>query len=561
MSKAPNENKTAKTTNRFRGTLKKHFLLLSVAATPFIIFGITSIELYLKNKADLDNRLVVLLPFLVLFAITLMVGLLLYRFHKRSKIVKSFLIVYYLLGPFFFFVPLVRQLQTNMLVKGTILAVTLSLITLFIYRKLSIPKLARFLALLVVVLFGVQAVVVLSDINGSTEITNKIEVEGNNQNENLPNIYHIVLDEYQTDMFELTLNKEVENEMGGFVYYPDNTTIFGRTGMSLPSIFTGQSYDYKSPQILYQEPAFNSDKSFLYWLKKAGYNTRAFIHKIYTFDLKLFDEVIEHNNNAEAGIDNQAYTKLFVDLWLHAHAPKTVAQKFASPDFLEQIEAQNALPATTPVLSYRSFTNIIQDKDSLDKDNTYTFAHFILPHFPHVLREDCSYDQDSDSSPLQQSQCATKLVVEFLDTLKSLDRYDNSLIIIQSDHGSKFRVQNGNLVSIGEDLYSEEWSLARSRPLLLIKTPDRSSTAPFSRSGAETSLLDIAPTLTESTGITTDMNFEGYSLINPDTIIPERVRYYHFFDKLGKNELTNQMSRYIYGNGEIKFDKIIPIGE
>lgn len=541
---------------------KKYHVLLSLTVTPFIIFGITSIELYINNRFDLGNRMVVLLPFLGLFMATLLFGYLLDRYQDANKLLKPLLIVYYILGPLFFFVPVIRQLQVETLLKTAIFAIVLVAAGLYIYKNVSLTKLANFFALLALLLMGYQSIVVIAKTSDTSSLTSKVDIGEKSQSKELPNIYHIVLDEYQTDMFDLTLNEEVKEELGGFVYYPENTTIFGRTGMSLPSIFTGRAYDYKTPQIKYQEPAFNSDKSFLYWLKKAGYGTRAFIHKVYTFNLGLFDEVIEHQDNAQTELGSGVYTRLFLDLWLYANTPKIVAEKLVEPEFLEQVEAQNALPATAPVLSHSSFNNIIQDKEGLNKPNSYTFVHLILPHFPYVLQPDCSYDEATESSPLEQSECTTKLVLKFLDTLKSLGRYDDSLIIVQSDHGGRFKLEDGNLVSVETSgNYSEEWSLARARTLLLVKTPGRNSTDPFIASTAETTLLDLAPTVIESVGIETNMTFDGFSLADPARVIPERARYYHFFDKKGKNEFTDQMSRYIFENGRIKFDRVIPIGQ
>lgn len=55
-------------------TKKRCLALLSLISTPFIIFTITSVELYLKNKIDLDNKLIVLAPFFILFLLAIIIG-------------------------------------------------------------------------------------------------------------------------------------------------------------------------------------------------------------------------------------------------------------------------------------------------------------------------------------------------------------------------------------------------------------------------------------------------------------------------------------------------------
>lgn len=567
------KNKSGSTSKRkvpaiLKSLNNQRYIILSLIATPFIIFGVTSIDLYLANRIDLESTTIVLLPFLVIILAAVLAGWLLYRYQEKHKGLKILLLTYYMLGPIFILFTIVRPIPTNTTVKALILLAALFMAVVYAYRKIDISKLRSFMGVVTLALVAWQVFIVLSSLgafglNGNDSApteSGEVSRQGATTRK-LPNVYHIVLDEYQTDMFELTLDKDVKKELGGFVYYPENTTVYGRTGMSLPTIFTGLSYDYEDPQITYQQQAFGSEKSILYWLKQAGYKTRATIHKIYTFDLPLFDDVSAHKGNAKIKPDVSMYTRLFLNLWVYANTPGVVSENLADPDFLEQIEAQNVLPDSAPVVSYRSFNNIIDNKKALDEDATYTFVHLILPHFPYVLNSDCSYIEGMKSAPIEQSECATGLILKFADALKEIDRYDDSLIIIQSDHGGRFKVENNDLVNIKSGHYSEEWSLARARSLMLIKTPERNGKDSFMISGAETSLLDVAPTIAEATGIKTDIGFEGFSLSDPDTVLSERVRYYHFFKKKGKNEYTDELSRYILRNGNIHFDKIVPINE
>lgn len=537
--------------------------LLSIVLTPFIVFIVTASELYVHNKTDLGDRTIVLLPFIIAFLLATTLGLILFIYRNKNRLLKFLLSMYYAFGPIFMLSKFTDVLSLNFGLETSLLFLTLIALSVFIYIKLETNKFINNFAWFSVALMLYQAFVLFSPF-GAVANNSNISEELNIQktatgNSELPNIYHIILDEYQTDMFNLTLNEQTSSKMGGFTYYPNNTTVFGRTGMSFPSIFTGKTYDFSRPQIEYQQEAFNSDKSYLHWLKNSGYKTSAYIHKIYTFEQPLFDEVIEHSNNADTKVGDLAYTKLFVKLWLYANAPPPVAERFIGEDFAEQLKSQNVLPDAAPVLSRDSFMNITNDHQKLDEPNSYRLIHLILPHFPYILKSDCSYYKDTDSTPLEQSYCATKLMVDFLENLKKLDRYDNSLIIIQSDHGARFKVQNNQLVKLKEDYYSEDWSYARSRALLLIKTPGQKSTDQFKINNSETTLLDVAPTIIDSIGIDTSMEFEGFSLSDGDTDIKNRTRYYHFFDKKGKNELTDQIHRYIIEGQKIREDGILKV--
>lgn len=536
---------------------------MAVLTTPFIILGITSIDLFLGNKEDLGNNAAVMLPFLAMLIAFAALGYGLYHFREKHKLIRWALFVFLMAGPLFLLRGQIMQLPLQFPVKSALVLAILLAAAWYMSTKLSDKKAVSLFSYIFLALFVGQAVTTayslgISGITLNKEDSDRQRGTGGSDQER-PNVYHIVFDEYQTDMFELTLNEGIKSKLGGFVYYPENTTVFGRTGMSLPTVFTGRSYNFEETQLAYQQGAFTSEDSFLYWLKQAGYKTRALIHKVYTFNLPLFDEVTEHKERAQTEVGRKSYSKTFMDLWLYANLPNTVTRRLVDNRFFEQLEAQNVLPDTAPPLSRASFTGFIQDKEALRAKGTYNFVHLILPHFPYVLRSDCGYREGVNTTPLEQSMCANRLITDFVDSLKALGLYDNSLIIIQGDHGARFKAEGKKLIGLGSDYYSEEWSLARARALLLIKTPGSSAKDQFKVSSAETTLMDIAPTLVEALGLKTRMNMEGISLVG-SSAPTERTRYYHFFDKKGKNELTDEMHRYVIGGGEIKFDSVIPVG-
>ncbi|MGH9462233.1 MAG: PASTA domain-containing protein, partial [Vicinamibacteria bacterium] len=100
------------------------------------------------------------------------------------------------------------------------------------------------------------------------------------------------------------------------------------------------------------------------------------------------------------------------------------------------------------------------------------------------LRADCSYSVGSTrTEPLEQSQCALKLILKFVSLLKELGRFDDSLIVVNGDHGGPYRTLDGKLVT-----------LARSRSLdavLLVKPVGTPAAGELQVSDLETSLLLI----------------------------------------------------------------------
>lgn len=550
--------------------------LLSVIATPFIIFVITSVELFLINRVDLDNRIIVLWPFLAVFLVVVLIGYLLYYHQAKHKFLKHLLITYYLLGPLFILFTFIRQISTTPIIKSLILLTIFAAVFSYIYKKVDIQRLARAMCVIALALISWQVLVVASNFGTFIPSRNNILRSGSETHqeitatEGLPNIYHIVLDEYQTDMFELTLNDEAKEELGGFIYYPENTTVYGKTGMSLASLFSGTVFNPdENTKLEYEDNAINSDKSLIYDLKQAGYSTRAYVHDYYPSESQLFDEVIKHNDNI-TGLDSSYYVKLFMKIWAYSNMPEKIAEKVTGTEFLRQAKQDNLLTDDYPVVASESFSNITKDKDMLKESNTYNFIHLIMPHVPYVLRTDCSYDgelmeNDFELAALEQSRCASKHLFSFLRTLKELNLYEDSLIVVQADHGSRFITENGNLIRTrfkenGKE--NVEWSLARARALLLIKAPSKKEKEQFFVSDAETTLLDITPTVAEVAGISlANADYEGVPLTGPDAAIPSRESRYYYFPKKEENGYSVGLHRYIIKNSTLNYDRYIPLSK
>ena len=58
------------------------------------------------------------------------------------------------------------------------------------------------------------------------------------------NIVHLVFDNFQTDVFlDLVREKSFEDELDGFVLFPDNAAVAPHTALAVPAIFSGRVYD------------------------------------------------------------------------------------------------------------------------------------------------------------------------------------------------------------------------------------------------------------------------------------------------------------------------------
>jgi phosphoglycerol transferase MdoB-like AlkP superfamily enzyme len=123
-------------------------------------------------------------------------------------------------------------------------------------------------------------------------------------------------------------------------------------------------------------------------------------------------------------------------------------------------------------------------------------------------------DGDELDNYINQSVCGLRKVSQFLDTLKKLGRFDNSIIILHSDTGvGDFGyITNLDQKAVASDItksplipqsrWREAWVQARTAAILAIKPP--SNQQPFQENPKATQLIDIAPTLFAVLGVKGD---------------------------------------------------------
>lgn len=125
--------------------------------------------------------------------------------------------------------------------------------------------------------------------------------------------------------------------------------------------------------------------------------------------------------------------------------------------------------------------------------------------FKHMWYDDVAAMQVNRQRHVLQTGLVDNMIGDFLDRLKSLGIYEDSLIVLTSDHGISFQpgstrrnVYQGNLVEI-------------SAIPLLIKFPGN---LPSGISGINSQAMDIVPTILDALGATGWRGYDGLSLLD-----------------------------------------------
>jgi hypothetical protein len=338
------------------------------------------------------------------------------------------------------------------------------------------------------------------------------------------NVYHILLDEMQTDAALLYMREgELEEDFRGFTVFEDNVANYSGTGASLPSYLTGTLYSGGSFR---QWTASHRYIGLFRDMSEKGY--AGFFYGASGWSVKFMPCVTYDDTYRKHAGRKSSRSRDFVQIWLARIVPNFLAQEAfdAGRRLSEATRPTTAIPGTVAegrhvYSSVLMLRQLIEEEELKSPDGRYTYLHMILPHFPFVMTESGEYDIDLRSTGASgyygQVGCALNLVTEFLDELKRLERYDASTIIIHGDTGhGKLGFINKTPEGVEATADSQEekaegafapeivsWTeqqvRARAKALLMIK-PARAD-GPVSFSARQSQLLDIYPTMKELLGL------------------------------------------------------------
>ena len=446
-------------------------ILLSLTPTPLLLFISTSSDIYLRNQTLLQFQYEVLAPFVKLFLVTWSVGILLATLSRFHRVFRPALTLYYLVGPVFLVFAFFRGLQGILPGIESLYATTLGLAfwplllltaAIVLNRWLSDPSVTRAFAVFGMILLAYEGGTLFYNVwflspgaNPKSDLTQPLP-PGPTE---LPNIYHLVFDAYQTDLLEHTLNEETKKSLAGFTYFPNNKAEWAWTPMSFGTFISGRDYFYDRTSAEFVKSAFDSKASLLYWLKSVGYQTVAFVPGGWVGQDTFFDRYVSHDDAARDELLS-LNTEALWNLWLYSNTPAALGDAVESKHWfsglteedMNLLENRRLLPSSSPVTSSLGFQRMMETERNLPATGRYTLVHVIIPHYPLKLRADCSYSVGSATTePIEQAQCAQKLILEFTGLLKELGRFDNSLILIHGDHGGPYRTDDGELVVMGRN--------------------------------------------------------------------------------------------------------------
>ena len=335
------------------------------------------------------------------------------------------------------------------------------------------------------------------------------------------NIVHLVLDNFQTDIFEeLVTELGLAEAFDGFTLYRETAAVAPYTAIAIPSIFQGRAYDGNlTPDAFFRvgmEDGFHSH------LHDQGYRVNMSV--LQPADGSRYDTHYRipsvHAASAEAIARQEAW--LVLDLALFRHAPHLTRNWIYNGNNwrIQQWAGDTEVLPVSFAHKY-FFRDYSQRIDPRLEEPAYHFIHLWPPHPPYVTTASGKYAgkalPNTRENYKHEARDILRYTVKFFEALKQFGLYDDALILVHSDHGGAF-----------------EPEFTPTRMLSLMAVKPRHSRGALQSSNAPASLADVASTILDLEGI--DIDWPGRPIHDIDED-EQRTRYFSFWHGEGNRQL------------------------
>jgi len=346
------------------------------------------------------------------------------------------------------------------------------------------------------------------------------------------NVIHIVLDAFQSDVFGEILEEErssLDRSFSGAIFFANHAGAFPTTIASIPAMLTGKVYRNDRPLQRYVRDILKEGSIFTA-LRESGYRVdsstgmhhgRESATNFYRLQRPYvsFDDYVSFTSWQLA------------DLSLFRHAPHILRPAIYND---ESWRLQAIFGARDTGARRHSAGNgsVILDEfarklTTATDEPVYKYVHVGIPHRPVVLNGRCEFVgvvRSTRASYKEQARCAVRRVSAILDRLREIGAYDNTFVVISSDHGLQLpppQFVNNRPTPMG----NLEVIAGHAMALLVVKPLGSQGAVRVSR--APTSITDIPATILDGVGVAARLPGEPALRLGGDA---SRVRPFAMYD-------------------------------
>lgn len=584
---------------------RQQYLAASGAAlfTPTVIFIIAVNGVILPNLDEIPYNWDLIIKFLGAFTVSIMLGIPLFigALHLRAFDWLARLSLLWGVSILLWDASSLLFKQPDETVVGMFIVESVMLLAAaFVLFRIKLSDLFRIFSVIALVSLAngvVNQYLTTAKVEGGYHVARSDPSEGTRTNREASpqrfngNVYHIMLDAYQSEAYQYLAPKLPKLNEQPFTYFPEFSTNSAWTWSSTAELFYG---DFYTPTTSVHDWYMKSyQEGVLDDLVDNGVTLH--LYPYYPFYCHSAAATCSSSQYLEKDMLGEIWSnQTVIDLWFLKLVPGTVRyilnaqyaqERDASGSFrnwgygfsVSTASKTRGTPVDSdhPYFSVQQFMQLLDNEASRPATGQYVFAHLILPHGPQVLDEACNYvgrttpDDISPKRYLKQVECAHKLITLLIERLRSLDRLDNALIIIHSDHGFYFHPAHMGVLLKSHTLntsipwvqpraddsstWPSEYIEVRSSAVLLVKLPG-ASTAAISNEPVQ--MIDLAPTILKHFNIASS-SYRGIPI--QDIVIEGTSRDRLFFaaNDVPRATRPEVISVYRYVNGKWRFEEDI----
>ena len=296
-------------------------------------------------------------------------------------------------------------------------------------------------------------VTAITEVLGSEALEPKLKLQISTKNEFVmsgkQNFLIFMLDAADSREFSYLLeqNPEYRDIFADFTYYENTVGAYSCTRYAVPYILSGKWYECDTSFEEYMEDLY--DKSpLIEELENRNYRIGLYEPDLHAQnnDVLRFDNIFEAEFKVKSyfGMARQELKLVgyrYAPYWLKKYC---VLKQAA---FDEQLEAGEGSGEITASMENRVFLDHLNAGGITvdDTENSFKFIHLEGAHSPYVYDAEVNIIDESQGTYAQNMEASVTLAERYLSALKKSGTYDNTAIIVMSDHGFNQDIDNADM--------------------------------------------------------------------------------------------------------------------
>lgn len=296
-------------------------------------------------------------------------------------------------------------------------------------------------------------VTAITEVFGSEALEPKLKLQISTKNEFVmsgkQNFVIFMLDAADSREFSYLLeqNPEYKDIFADFTYYENTVGAYSCTRYAVPYILSGKWYECDTSFEEYMEDLYNTSP-LIEELENRNYRIGLYEPDLHAQnnDVLRFDNIFEAEFKVKSyfGMARQELKLVgyrYAPYWLKKYC---VLKQAA---FDEQLEAGEGSGEITASMENRVFLDHLNAGGITvdDTENSFKFIHLEGAHSPYVYDAEVNIIDESQGTYAQNMEASVTLAERYLSALKKSGTYDNTAIIVMSDHGFNQDIDNADM--------------------------------------------------------------------------------------------------------------------